>query len=517
MSLSERRWRWSGLLVLSAVLLLLTLLVSRPQLLPAVSAAESSADGAVAEGPAETFLNFLPLTVNDPLNELVAPLCRFGLNVIGGVNNSDTGVLRLGWYLNYSYSVAPPRPNGIEYMPIIGLRQYPSINTTQILQAVAANPGSSWFIGNEPDRRHVQDGLHPHVYAQAYHELYYLIKGEDPTARIVAGNIVQPTPVRLLYLDMVLNSYVEQYGEPMPVDVWGIHAFILRERSCLHFPQDCTGAEIPPGIDWAEGEVPLFADHDNVELFTEGIVRFRQWMHSRGYGDLPLYLSEYGILMPDWLADENGNQFPPARVNAFMSQTFDYLRTATNLQLGNPYDSFRLVQRFAWYSDVDDYFNGNLFDPATFQPTAMGNNFAAYTGALSETVDLYPARIFADPLPFSQGENVTFTLKAEIANSGNRLHASQPVVARFYNGDPAAGGMQIGTTEILAGLSGCGAVNTAQVTWANVPPASYQVFVTVDPVPYETNDANNRASQTIFVATERAFLPTIMRSGPLSP
>jgi hypothetical protein len=447
--------------------------------------------------------------------ETVSLLCRFGVNSVGGITNYDSGALRMGWYINYGMNVNPARPHGIDYMPVIALRQYPNINTNQILQAVAANPSSDWLIGNEPDRRQFQDSLQPHVYAQAYHEMYHLIKTADPTARIVAGNIVQPTAVRMLYLDKVLASYVQQFGTTMPVDVWGVHAFILRERSCTYFPDDCTGADIPPGIDWAEGEVPLYADHDNIDLFKNRIVYFRQWMASRGYGGLPLYVSEYGILMPDWLTDEYGQQFPPSRVNTFMSHSFNYLLTASDPKLGDPNDGYRLVQRLSWYSDTDNLFNGNLIDPVTYLRTAMGNNFAAYTASVSQSVDLFPARIFTDPYaPFSQGENITFTLKARIANSGNMLQTSQPVVVRFYKGNPSSGGVQIGSTQTVTGISGCGDTVTAQLTWTNVPPGTYEIYVKVDPVTNETNTSNNSASQTIFVANQRVFLPAIARALP---
>ena len=98
---------------------------------------------------------------------------------------------------------------------------------------------------------------------------------------------MQPTPLRLQYLDMVLDSYRARYGQPMPVDVWNIHAFILNERSCTYFPEDCWGADVPPGIDVPEGMRYGIQDNDNLVIFKQFIVDFRQWMADRGYQGTP--------------------------------------------------------------------------------------------------------------------------------------------------------------------------------------------------------------------------------------
>jgi hypothetical protein len=97
-----------------------------------------------------------------------------------------------------------------------------------------------WLPVNEPNTPY-QDNLEPHVYAEAYHDLYHAIKAADPTARIANGGIVQVTPARLLYLGMVLDGYAERYGQAMPVDVWNIHVYVLQERSCDYDPASISG------------------------------------------------------------------------------------------------------------------------------------------------------------------------------------------------------------------------------------------------------------------------------------
>ena len=443
------------------------------------------------------------------------PLCQFSVNVKEDIDRDQAEYLRIGWYLDYAASSSPTRPNGSEYMPVISLTQIVSDDYryspsgSQLQEAIDANPGADWLIGNEPDRRYWQDDLEPHVYASAYHELYHLIKSADPTAGIVAGNIVQPTPIRLMYLDLVLSNYHDMYGVPMPVDIWGVHNFILNEVSCYYNPLNCWGAEIPPGIDLPYGEILAYEDNDSLPLFMERIERFRQWMADRGYGGLPLYVTEYGILMPQDFG------FPPSRVNAYMNDTFDYMLTATDPALGNPNDDHRLVQRFSWYSTTDDEFNGWLFDPDSGEPTIFGINFSTYTAQISETVNLYPLRVFAQPaVPLSQGENVTFTLKSLVANSGN-VSSTQSILVRFYEGDPSAGGVQIGIDQTLSPLSGCGDNGVVQVEWADVAPGGHTVYVVVDPLDaiVESVELDNVTSQVILVATHQTFLPAVHR-GP---
>jgi hypothetical protein len=444
------------------------------------------------------------------------PLCRFGVGATSNIASYDITPLRLGLYVNWQASPSPPRPNGIQYTPNIRLQPSGAYSYTyspsgvQLQQVISDNPSADWLIGNEPDRRQWQDDLTPDVYARAYHELYYLIKAADPTARIFAGGIVQPTPIRLQYLDLVLSSYQDLYGEPLPTDGWNIHNFILNEVSCNYDPDNCWGAEIPPGIGAPYGEILAIDDNDNFEIFKERIVRFRQWMANRGYRGLPVYLTEYGVQMPADL----GSGFPPSRVNAFMTKTFDYMLTATDPSLGDPTDGNRLVQRWAWWSLTDTSTNGWLFDPITHNRTVFGDQWAAYTAQLSPTIDLYPARIFADPsVPYSQGENVTFTLKALVANSGN-ISSTQSITVRFYEGDPSAGGIQIGTDQVVSPLLGCGESDVAQIEWSDVVTGTRTVYVSVDPTGAisESDELNNVAGQIILVATRRVFLPLVKRN-----
>jgi hypothetical protein len=236
-----------------------------------------------------------------------------------------------------------------------------------IRAAAAANPGAVWLIGNEPDVAW-QDNMTPEGYAQVYHELYYLLKAADPTCRVAIAGVSQPTPLRLAYLERVLDAYQAHYGDPMPVDVWNVHGFVLREE------RDSWGVGIPPGFDVNAGVLYQIEDHGDLEIFKSQILAFRRWMAKHGQRDRPLVLSEYGILMP---ADYG---FGSDQVIAFMYAAFDYLSTATDELVGYRQDNDRLVQWWAWYSLADTvYQTSNLFDPETKALTDVGSAFAAYT------------------------------------------------------------------------------------------------------------------------------------------
>jgi len=277
--------------------------------------------------------------------------------------------LRLGWYLDWTARPDPPRPHNVEYAQMARLRGGILRPDAETIASIAeATPGSLWLIGNEPDVKW-QDNVEPAVYAQLYHEAYFAIKGADATAQVAIGGVTQPTPLRLRYLNLVLAAYQEQFSAEMPVDVWNVHNFILREE------RGSWGVDIPPGLPDEHGRLYEIDHGDDLEIFRQQIVDFRQWMAEHGYQNKPLVVSEYGILMPE----EYG--FPPERVVAFLTGTFDFFLTASDPALGYPADDYRLVQRWCWYSldaTENSYPTGRLFDPQTGAMTAVGKGWEMY-------------------------------------------------------------------------------------------------------------------------------------------
>jgi len=296
------------------------------------------------------------------------------LGVGGGMGDRGYGLARLlgfGWYVDWTVRADAFQAPGVEYVPMVRLRNGGFTPDRETLRrAAAALPGALWLIGNEPDVKW-QDNIGPEAYAQVYHELYVFLKEIDPNCQIAIGGVSQPTPLRLRYLDRILQAYQERYGQSMPVDVWNVHNFILREE------QDSWGVDIPPGMPDASGRLYEIADHDNLEIFRQQIVAFRQWMKERGQQDKPLIVTEYGILMPG----EYG--FPPNEVERFMLGTFEFFRTASDSSLGYPRDGYRLVQRWCWFSLADPrYPTGNLLVSREGGLTPLGEAFAAYASSL---------------------------------------------------------------------------------------------------------------------------------------
>jgi hypothetical protein len=330
------------------------------------------------------------------------PPYRIGYNALdaNNVRYSAVNQLNAGWYLNWTVQTNPPRPQGIEFVQTIRVHQkltcplyspdawnrdlcpyaqpYDYLvnpNRTAITQAVQANRSTLWLIGNEMDRRDWpvedppstsgQDEMLPETYARAYHDLYTLIKSVDPSAKVAIGGVIQATPQRLTYLTRIWDSYQQQYGTTMPVDIWNVHNFILPEY------KDGSGAGVPPGMseDGVKYTDPLF--HTDMQIFDKQIRAFRGWMKDRGQQDKPLIVSEYGVLYPEWYVPE----YNAAGVGDFMIATFDYFLKTADCSLGQPSDGCRLVQRWAWYS-LDD--NGDGFN-------AYGALFNRNTTALSET------------------------------------------------------------------------------------------------------------------------------------
>jgi hypothetical protein len=362
------------------------------------------------------------------------PRDRFGFDseTSDPLTNYDVAALNAGWYSDWGTSLNPAHPDRLTYVQLIRFKAGPdkhdpaqvtvSPSKDIIAQIAAANPGSLWMLSNEPDSLYQGNPIYPEVYAHVYHEFYHYIKGLDPTALIANGGIVQPTPCRITYLDIVWDTYYQAYSETLPVDVWNIHAFILREV------YNSWGASTPPGVDPSCAIDYRIRDGDDIEIFRENLIAFRQWMKDKGDQDKPLIISEYGILWPNWLSDEDGRGWPPDRVSHFMTQTFDLFLYEAFPDVGYPEDGYRLVQAWAWYSlSEDSQYNGYLFRSSTKQISSMGQTYADYTATLPDpqhadvAVQLWLDSESLDQItPTAPYEGLTVTLPVEggISNLG---------------------------------------------------------------------------------------------------
>ena len=457
------------------------------------------------------------------------PNCRFGAGVEGDIDQYDVAALDLGWYVDWGSTQFPQAPDGLEYIQMIRLKQVGgdgwgmvSPGMSRFTSTVQANPGATWLVGNEPDSP-FQDDMVPQAYAHAYHDVYYLIKGLDPTAHVAIGGIVQPTPLRLEYLDTVWETYRQTYSETMPVDVWNIHTFILRETIGPPDPEPCQpvtktipvwGAFIPPGSSAEEGELYCVRDQDDVEIFKQRIRAFRQWMADKGERDKPLIVTEYGVLFYEDFYDEDDRQLSAERVGVFMQDTFDFFLTETDSLIGYPYDENRLVQRWAWFSVNGDptVWGGTLFDPDTRALRPLGEDFRAYTTALTPTVDVAATHVSVEPLLFWHADApVTATLRVAVSNVGN-ISTTLPVTATFYDGPPGEPGTGlIGDVRVItAGLYGCADYEIVEMEWPGLAAGAHRFYVTVESAD-DHNSANDVVEGTVLVARYRSFLPLVLK------
>jgi hypothetical protein len=326
------------------------------------------------------------------------------------------GTLWAGLGLDWNATVAPEHLNGMEYVQIVRVHQklacgvwhhsdrqacpyaepydyLSSLDQATIRTIAQANPGALWLIGNEIDRKDWaycadwdgtfcktvaysgQDEILPATYATAYHDLYTRIKATDATALVANAGVIQATPLRLKYLTQIWDSYLAQYGETMPVDVWNVHNFILQEKA-----RD-WGAEIPPGLDETTGEyLDTTTTHMDLTIFDKQIRAFRQWMKDHDQQAKPLIVSEYGVLFSNSVMGFRDDD--PTPVQNFMTGSFDYFLDTQDCALGFVQDACRLVQRWVWYSldDKSGGFNpfGRLVDPDSTEITATGQVFRDY-------------------------------------------------------------------------------------------------------------------------------------------
>jgi hypothetical protein len=452
-----------------------------------------------------------PPSPDGPANPL--SLCsesdRFGVWDVGnGVNIYGVEQLHAGWYTKWTVMQQPSHPAGMRAVqlvrisddgPFTGQACSKCPTWDQVAAIAQVNPGSLWFIGNEPDR---QDWIPAERYAEIYHDFYTFLKAEDPTSQVGIGGVVQPTPIRLQYLDMILDAYRNQYGGPMPVDVWNTHNYVLREATTG------WGCGTPLGTDETLAIDYEVQEHDDLDSWTWHLRLLRQWMKLRGYQDRPLVVSEFGILMPELYG------FDYSRVRDFMQATFDWMMNTTDASTGYPADNNRLVQAWAWYSLDSATFEGfdmaiHLFDPETLAITPLGLDFGAYAAPLTTplpgTVDLQVAAISHSPTVPGTGGLLSTTILAHIYNAG--ASDAENVVVRFQRDGAPAG-------EAWLVRVPAGGTRVASVEWADLVAQPHTVRVEVDPdaETVECNSVNNSLSRDLVLGANKVYLPLIRKN-----
>lgn len=422
--------------------------------------------------------------------------CRFGITVPNGLAGYETQLadLKVASYLDWGAKANPSLPNGTHFIQVLRVKDSLYPGTLSALPGlVAANPGAHWMVGNEPDTvREGQDGVTAEVYADRYYELASQMRGLDPSAHIGFGSIVQPTPIRLRYLDRAWARLTQLAGGETAasglIDIWSIHSFILNEHPFQ------WGAGVPPGFesDWADAviydlewtgtdwDVP--ETHDN-SIFNSRLQAFRQWLMNKGEAGKPLWITEYGSLFPP-IDPEGGPNYvnvSDAETARFMRETFDFMLGATDSSSGLAQDGERLVQRWYWFSlnKERDTFGGTLYDPDNGGAiTEVGTAWVTYgyIQAGGFLADPIPAGIEVQHLGSGQ-----YQFTGWIGNQGDIPFQGGYDVA-LYLGDPGGGGVQIGSTQHVDDpLGGCGEAKAVTVTGTVADPLPWDLYLQLTP------------------------------------
>lgn len=459
--------------------------------------------------------------------------CRLGVGVTRNLLITyDIAPFKTGWYVDWNTRILAPaqRHNGVEYVHTLRVRQdrgpnreyLPSYRIRPALNfdpgglgpIVQANPGSIWLVGNEPDSTHGQDDTMADMYARAYHDAYTFIKSVDPTAKVANAAVIQPTPLRLLYMDAILASYRAQFGVPMPVDVWNMHLYIIREV------KNDWGGDYPPGIDAPIGRDYTLRDHVDINIFKSLVWDFRSWLYRNGYIDKPLIVSEWGVLMPFWFLANEGVTEEDAK--NFIREAIQFMDETTDPVLGYSADNYRLIQRQALYSLDDDSTFDDGYDrwgsyllrsTPPYTPTSIGLFYQEQIAAGRQpSVDLFPYRITGvSPQLLSTGEPISPVITVTIANAGNAAPSSWPSV-RFYdttNGQRT----QIGAEVFAPPITGCGTLAEVSFVWPGLTLGEHQLTVEVNPTAQiaETRRDNNQKTFAVTVYRAVTYLPLITR------
>ena len=493
-------------------------------------------------------------TAQDPeVTEATYGNCRYGVALGNNAHVSWLDDLGAGWYLNF-HVAAPAAPNDAEFVPVISIRQDrdgqggylptytadPPLTEAGLGARIAQRPGALWIVGNEVDRVGIQGDTYPGVYARAYHDAYHFIKARDPNAQVANSALVQISPGRLQYMDKVWDAYLNQFGKPMPVDVWNMHLYILPEKRA---DGTGTGAHVALGTDPAiaildsggnpalcpRADVHCYAEHDDMTIFAQQVRGMRQWMADHGQRHKPLIISEFSQLYvfldyddpvnPTrcYLQDEFGNCFTQQRVTNFLNASFNYLNTATDPNLGYPLDGNRLVQQWLWYATYvpvnETGGSSNLLNQAQNGLTQVGQGFRNYVLSEPLYVNLKPASVNSS-IGYANGVTADVELTVEIANNGNRNPGAGFTVTFYSN---AALTQPIGSTTVAAPQDGGGVMacardtTTASVTWNDVSPGLHRFWVKIDSnnVISESNENDNVRSGIVLVDPHQLFVPTL--------
>lgn len=181
---------------------------------------------------------------------------------VGGEGADQLRKIGVSWA--YIWYVAQDNFNTVyEHVPMIWGRDYTATSVTRVARA---HPGSYWLIWNEPDYWQWAN-ISPSEAAQIYRTLRPLIKGADPTAKLIVGGVFN---LNVTWLNNFRNEYKALYNEWPVVEGWHVHHYVGR-------------------------------DNYNTVTWRDQLTTVKTWMTSIGSTG-ELWLTEFGCLNSDAVA-----------------------------------------------------------------------------------------------------------------------------------------------------------------------------------------------------------------------
>jgi hypothetical protein len=459
-----------------------------------------------------------------------APDCRFGITVANwafmknyvpneSVARYDLPLVGVGYYLDWSFNRNASVPGYINFTHVLNVRDDLFAPTLASLPSlVTTYPGAIWIIGNEPDSPVDQDNTTAETYADRFYAYATYIKAHDANARVSFGTITMATKTRMRFMDYAWAQLVKDAGSEAAasnlIDIWTPHGFILNEQ------EGSWGAGIPPAIstavhnEYVSLQEPIGgSDIYSFAKFTERIIRYRTWLKAHNQQNKPMWLTEFGNLLPPYNSPGGNSATAPDPITPnFIKQTFDWMYSYKDATIGNPNDGNRLTQKWFWYSlnDLVTHFGGTLIDPVTRVVTASGIAFETYDPPFDASVTIPAPALGPISLkiyPVSRNANnhnlVDYTLVARVRNNTISDFRSDATV-KVYEG-----------TTLIGTASGkverCGGDGLFTFHYPGILPGSQHTLTVVVTATGGTGGQQDYPESTAFTVPIESFVPVVKK------
>jgi hypothetical protein len=206
--------------------------------------------------------------------------------------------------------------------------------------------------------------------------------------------------------------------------------------------------------------------------------------------------------------DEFGSCFTENRVNNFMINSVNYLKTAVDPNLGYTADGDRLVQQWLWFAMYDEV-SGDV-NALTNHPTnpsslsLLGNTYENFIS--SENLYANLKALYSYGLEI--GDTTDAELTVSVLNNGN--HQVNDYTATFYRDAQLTN--PIGSITVNNDvLNGCAReTQTLSIVWPGLSDGVHYYWVKIEN-DLDNNLTDNVVQGFVIIGAEKTFLPIVKR------